>query len=311
MKIVLVHSGETLPSHLIANLNALKRTFPQKEVVTLVDASLLKKELIMRGFSSYLCKSHSEGYESLTKKLSHDSSFFGGFWFKTLKRFFMLHEFMKHSPQNSIIHIESDVVLLPGFPFEDFLKLREGLAYPLVNNSHAAASIFFVKNFQALDSFLIFLDGAQVNKNDTDMTLLSKFAQHNQSVFILPTLLPNSELNVDCRMVASDEHFFQGIFDAATYGQYLFGLDPRHFFGIRKLFYSPPDHSIAPSKFRYSVESHSKMPGLRVYDNLNNSAPLFNLHIHSKDLRVFQQILLMRHLPNDEVSIRNGCHRMI
>jgi hypothetical protein len=287
--IVLVHSGKKLPAHLIANLHFLSVAFPEKRILTVVDEFSTHTELNIEGFHSYLCKSGMDGYHSLSKKLMHNERFLDGFWYKTLKRFFMLHEFMKENPNLPVLHIESDVILLPNFPFQDFLTLKEDLAYPFVSDTHAAASILFVKNFEAIDYFMTFIREAPIDAHDTDMTLLARFSKVSENVFVLPTVVPSLESGVETTFYYNKHQPFKGIFDGATYGQFLFGLDPRTFFGFRRLFYSPPSHLVKPSELRYSVQTTTGQTILNVSDVSNNSFPLYNLHIHSKDLRVFKQ----------------------
>lgn len=291
MKIVLVYSGSRLPKHHVANLNLLNQTFPDKTILTVVDNEENHRKLLGRGFQSYLIADEIPRFVKVSEQLSHDATFLRGFWYRTIKRFYLLHAFLKSNPNESIIHIESDVVLMPNFPFETFSDLDARLAYPLVTNDHAAASIFFVKSLSALDDFLHFVEEGLLEGSETDMTLLAKFARKSTGVCLLPSLVSSSPTIQSSKSNFLDTFGFDGVFDGATYGQYLFGLDPRNNFGIRKVFSRPEAHLVDPITLKFEIIKSIMGSTLLLTDVSGHTRTLYNIHVHSKDLRIFNEDL--------------------
>jgi len=284
--IVLVYSGKRLPEHHLANVRLLSKTFPAKDVITVVDHREAQNQLRKRNFSSYLVNYEIEAFNKLKDRLSHNEKALNGFWYKTIKRFYMLREFMKSESVFPVLHIESDVILFPNFPFERLSAFAADLAYPFVTESSAAASIFFVRSVKALEGFLTFAESDSLVNTDTDMTLLARYAE-NHSVTILPTLVPDQAAESKLFPFGLEQSGFGGIFDAATYGQFLFGLDPRNNFGLRKVFSRPTSHLASPQELTFWFSKNDK--SLNVTTSSGSTLPLFNLHIHSKDLRAFSE----------------------
>jgi hypothetical protein len=74
---------------------------------------------------------------------------------------------------------------------------------------------------------------------------------------------------------------FGGYFDGATLGQFIYGLDARNSFGLRKIGFNHRNHPINPEILNLSFRSGNLV--------LLNEEPssVFNLHIHSKDIKAF------------------------
>jgi hypothetical protein len=288
VKIVLVHSGPSLPKHLIENLRRISRTFPNKEVVTLVDDEKTEHWLNVRDFKCFRVSREIPEFLNLTKRLKHDATFMNGFWYLTIKRFYIIQEYLAYFPESPILHIESDVILLPNFPFDALETVDAQMAFPLVSETHAAASIFLLKDKEILDRFLRFLGSGALDHSDTDMTLLAKFARIEKEVSILPTLVPEESTELSPVYNSEVPVLFNGVFDAATYGQFLFGVDPKNNLGIRKVFSSQPHHLVNPSSFAYELDNKRQQTFLNITASSGKKVPLYNIHVHSKDIRVFR-----------------------
>lgn len=238
-------------------------------------------QLIEGGQLSFLVR-EMERFAHVQARLSHNLSFWGGFWFLTIKRFFLLHKFMEETGGSDVLHVESDVLLLPEFPFEALIRLDCELAFPLVDDQHAAASVMYIKNFDAINKLVDYIDSDQLSHDDTDMKILAKYAKENSKVKVLPSI-------VECKTFESKTNeLFEGIFDGATYGQYLFGLDPKNNLGRRTLFKPLYGHYAQAYAYSYKVVMKNRRYGLRVVNTDGGEYPIYNLHIHSKDLRAFE-----------------------
>lgn len=292
MELVLVYSGNTWPTYLEANLRYLRNKFFDKEITLLVD-----NPNFPRSYEKF-CKCvvidyKSELMQSLFNNLTHDKTFWDGFWFKTIERFFLLENYMGRNPSESILHIEADVLLLPNFPFEKIEKIPNGLAFPIISESQAVASVFFVRDLHSLRTFLNFaFEYSLHDPTATDMSILANYALNSGDVFILPTIpkyyapnYDNSELFRRSQMKENSE--LDSLFDGATYGQYLFGIDPRNNLGNRKIFKVFPNHFVNPSKFEFFLGNLDSSVRLCFQDESGAVNALCCLHVHSKDLRAF------------------------
>lgn len=292
MQIVLTYSGSTWPKYLLANLQYLKSTFPEHEVILLMDNIDFPSEY--KEFAECIVIDKvSPQMQEISSNLNHDPDFWSGFWYRTISRFFLLHSHMQRHPNRSVLHIEADVLLLPDFPFCKFDTLNLGLAYPAINESHGVASVFYVRDSNSLKLFLDFCtERAKDSPTATDMTMLADYAKFSKDVQILPSLLPCSENTTDVnslhhRSFHKTSNIFGGIFDGATIGQYLFGLDPRNNLGIRTVFSEISGHFLRPKSLTFNLSFDSGSWKLNLSDSLGHSLPIYCLHIHSKDKRAF------------------------
>jgi hypothetical protein len=78
-----------------------------------------------------------------SKKLDHN--FRDGFWKYTFERLFALQQYHEKHSDSKILHIESDVLLLPEFPWKSFAELNS-LAWLNVNETHDVAALVYLPN---------------------------------------------------------------------------------------------------------------------------------------------------------------------
>lgn len=291
MEIVLVYLGERVPKYVFLNLVLLQKTFPQTQVVFLSDHTKNVERAEKLGVSTMLVPSPEENWKVKPQNFNFDTNFRAGFWYKTFARFHSLAHYAKTKPLDPFLHVESDVLLLSGFPLEKFRMINETLAFPLSTTENAAASTLYVKNYLGFLEFLNFAE-TEVLKNPitTDMSVLAKYAkEYPKKVMILPTTVDNeisftrATLTEDYFKFHSNLDFFGGIFDANTWGQFLTGQDERNFYGIRKIYHTISDHAVEPKKFEFSYDKN-----LCVSIH-NQKVSLFSLHIHSKNIQFFRK----------------------
>jgi hypothetical protein len=200
---------------------------------------------------------------------------------------------MKTHAAYSVIHIESDVVLIGSFPVATFAKLGDGVAYPFERWDRAIASILYIGSHNAATDLVEFCE-AEIKRQPelTDMIALAKYRErYPLKVIILPTV-PNTNHDshdANQRLFSANIGLFSGVFDGISIGQYLFGVDPRNNRGIRKVYESNPEHLIDPKTLNFKWENQR----LKIM-NGNLEFEVFNLHIHSKDIRAFSRDRLNR-----------------
>jgi hypothetical protein len=243
---------------------------------------------------------HSRDVEQM---LLHPRDFRDNFWFSTLRRFLVFEEFMRLHPE-PMLHIESDVLLSKDFPFSKFENVSQMFAFPLISNIQGIPSVLFLQSIEASIRLRSLTIAETVsNPATTDMLILRKLSEQSiNQVLILPSGPSN---NICYRQNTEKEYlkfqdvgldFFEGIFDGAALGQYLFGDDPRNNRGIRNLFIDSKYSSLVASKLEFAFSPRSEFIEVKDGDVFR---PVFSLHIHSKDVRAFSQnsgskFLLMR-----------------
>ena len=281
LTVAFVHIGTKPPKYLWKNIERFAQIFPNVDCVFISDlGSALEKanKLNVKNFR------YTRELMSMPQ-LEHDFGFRGGFWHYSMERLFALLEWHESSPSSKVLHLESDVLLLPTFPFESF-STTSSLAWPEVNSTHDAASILFSPN--AEESRWLMSEISQHLKTEprlTDMTVLNRVRKANSArISTLPTWSETWEdTDASTSSLVENSKFF-GVFDAATYGMWLTGRDPRNYWGWLPIHSDTPEHFVRPQKLDYSLDRQVLM----VKQN-GQAFPLHDLHIHSKQEKLFGQ----------------------
>jgi len=183
---------------------------------------------------------------------------------------------------NRFFHAELDNLVFSLKGISNRLdQVGNGIFIPTDDENRAIASLVYVNDSSALDLLCDFSTQKAVNFNDMEMLALF-LQEHSERAFGLPT--SNSMWLEDrdsskCSFTVVDEQII-GIFDGASFGQWLFGIDPRNTGKIvrnrfinEKLTYDPRLLS-----FRLDLHRHE----LRVNRSGTDEIRLHNLHVHSK-----------------------------
>lgn len=203
-----------------------------------------------------------------------NNSFRNGFWRLTSSRFFYIYAFMeKHNIQN-VIHLENDVLIYYNC---DILmpNISDHIYLPFDTFKRNIASIMYIPNSgrfkQALDHF-------DFAKND--MENFSNISQQTGIIKNFPIFITD-ETTPEHKFVTNNYDKFQYIFDAAAMGQYLGGVDPIHNWGDSRGFVNETC-IIKYNNYRFSWTD------AKPFININGKLiPIFNLHIHCKELDKF------------------------
>ena len=199
--------------------------------------------------------------------LGYDPRFWRGYWQKTFNRLYALQAAFTDNPGRKLIHIESDVLLLPSFPFDYFVDPQH-VFWGEVGNAHDVAALLIIPNREALLSLLQELsDLVELDPGLNDMTALHKIAIDKSIDHKYLAMIPYDEGARDA-----------GLFDGLPWGHYLYGTDPRAFYGRRIVGRTMILSRFAPSDYELRVEGQNL---------LVNGLPLHTLHIHSKALFAF------------------------
>lgn len=289
---IYVHLGIPLPKHLVLGINRHREMFPNQRITLILDYELdvspFEGVEVFRIDSDALEK---DLFNEMAKYLNFD--FRQNFWKSTLQRFFAIHLYHSTVPNQSLLHIESDVLLMSDFPWQEFLTLKSA-AWMNVNEFLDVAALVFFPQFQATDFLIRQLKiYAENNPQINDMQALRRFAlDFPVRHYYLPSLTPscrrkNSELSHP-ELEALKK--FNGLFDPLALGLWYFGQDPKNSFGMCKRYTDDVSHTLSPSKTGLSLLESSLL--------MEDRTRVYSLHVHSKNLKLFG--------PNWESNLKLG-----
>lgn len=211
-----------------------------------------------------------------------DTHFRNGFWELTSKRLFLVHSFMKQYNMEDVIHLENDVLVY--YDCESLIKNldRKKICFPVDTSYRAIASIMYIPNHEIFGFIL-----AGYNNNLTDMHNLACIQRRYPNLFEnFPICFQKHEFTDEQKYVTRLFKKFDMIFDGAAIGQYLGGIDPRNTSNENTEGFVSKECVIKYDNFEFiwKKDNGVKRPFMQFNDEI---FPIFNLHIHSKNLTKF------------------------
>lgn len=279
-----IHLGNSSPNHLFTNIQSFRTTFPEIDIIFIGDCDRNLSRAKSLGVEVFEYSRSGANIHSMPK-LSAGFEFRNGFWHYTLERLYAFADWHHVNPEIAALHLESDLILMPSFPFERFLQLKTA-AWPRVNASTDMAGLLYSPNYE-ITKWLIGEVSRELTDNPAlnDMTVLNRIStKHAKDVAILPTWSKNwGDENLPVEYSALEEHF-GGVFDAASLGTWLTGQDPRNHWGQIRRFEVFSDYLLNFSNFQFSLDSSGYLLGV----NSGGGSQIFNLHVHSKEAKYFR-----------------------
>ena len=304
--LVFVHLGERIPKYALENFNSIKNEFADISLWVITDSHRISRKLQKRGLQTFYVDKRQINEEFYDKNLSHSKEFRGKFWYRTIQRFDALASFQEVH-KKPVIHLENDIWIAKDFPFKKFDELKGSIAFPLLNKSEGVASVLFLRSEESSKQ-LVQLVHQLVKKDssNTDMSILGQIAILGLMNFSgLPTLPPNQIKEGGETTFSANFEIFNGCFDAAAYGVYYLGTDPRNARGVSHLHTLRNEHNLpfGISDIIYIAETSS----IRV-TALEFEYSLFCLHNHSKNVKIwghYREHYLNSHLK----AKKEGCSK--
>lgn len=220
------------------------------------------------------------------------SSFRDAFWVKTIGRFFALRDWATHCGMTEFWHAELDSIVFDLSMVEQpLMRFNGDLFVPSDCPGRCIGSLIFVRNYSCvLDELCEFILHKLASKFSSDMELLYDFCVTRETAKFLPSAPPISSSYTTASCISLGNQ----IFDAAAFGQYLFGVDPRNirllsFNGFRN---EKIDYDI--SMVRFQVEN----PGITVHVQ-GQSFNMVNIHNHAKSFGQSPRDLLAKVVCHD------------
>jgi len=293
-RLVLVHLGTSTPSYLVSNVDLLLNRFPKTRITLVYDNEKVLSKLRNRDIDTFF---YDRNKEILPPEIENatDPGFRNGYWRYTLERFFAISQFHRTMPNESIIHIESDILIMPNFPFKHFEYLSQ-IAWIRIDEFTSSGAILFLPSYESTDWFCSELTKVlSENGFVTDMIALRHVSDKvGNSIFELPTLRqliengPEKIRNFSSLQFGKDPNSL-GIFDGAELGMWLAGIDPRLNYGTTKYFiktnFLAKYENFDEGRFRFMTDEVGNL--ILTVDQMQIA--VWDLHIHSKEKKLFDR----------------------
>lgn len=293
LTLLFVHLGTKPPKYLTGNILRTRDVFPNIKIVLLTDSHYLdawgtKQKIEIAHYSTDQIFQQSFTFGEF------DKNFRKGYWQHTIERLFAINFYHQLNPTSKLLHIESDVILMPNFPLDEMIKLDK-VAWLQYGPNADIAALVYSPSPSATQSFHFNLLNRLETHGGSDMQVLfgirKKFSENYLTLPLVrreieSILNPNiAELKVDSFLF--NDIITEGIFDAFGIGVWLFGFDPRNRYGITTVHtrevIDSGDLYIDASKADYSL---TESGNLYMRTSGNRLIPIYNLHVHSKNLRL-------------------------
>jgi len=304
LKIVFAHFGKRAPKHLALNIKRCKKLFPDIPIILITNREC--KLPGMKGLEIFFYNPGSEWHQ-LDRNLSHPKEFRENFWLTSLARFLALENYLAKNP-GEILHVESDVILAPDFPFEKFSVMAKPIAFPVLSRSQGIASTLYVRDHVTAKKLVaLTLEMSTKDSQTTDMLILRKFYDlFSDSMQTLPigpdarsAYRENTEEQLLVQMNLSLS-LFGGCFDGLDIGYFIFGVDPRNDKGKKHLRRALQNNYLLVSKIGIVYSDERNFLSLES-EGIEKTIPLYSLHIHSKNIKLFRT-------ANNSRKLRQGVH---
>jgi hypothetical protein len=282
---VFVHLNSPIPLYLRMNIVATMKKFPNTKVVLIHNSE--KKVRIHSNLWLFQYEPGTES-KSIENSLSHPKEFRNNFWFSAIQRFDALRFYIEKT-QESIIHLESDVIVSRDFPIESFVEGDIKIAYPVVANNRGVASTLFIRNSETAEQLIRFTGQiSSLNSKTTDMEILADFYKENPKFTTALIFGPN---NIDAYhqsfpmgSVQPSAEIFDGIFDGNDIGMYLFGTNPYNARGVSQVRTSIQGNYARINQWGFEFDESREFINLKFEGVVT---PIYSLHATSKQLTLF------------------------
>jgi hypothetical protein len=295
--IMLVYLGNNIPRYVFHNLRLIRKTYPNAEIVFVITKELpnRRKRKAPRGVLTVEYETSMNFYNRTSKY--HDIQFRNGFWNYTVERLIAATFVQRKLELNRVLLLEADVLLGVNFPFEEVGSLKNLVWGPYNEYRDVGSIIYFPSIEKAVYLHQQILQYWAEFPWETDMGLLRRISYDNPSkIDFWPTGIseaPNNNniyLQHSIRPYENQTVKLPGVFDMASIGMWLTGIDPRNNFGLTRYFskhhIDSGDAFLDPSKFIYFVKGNRMF----AYSSVSNKVQeLHSLHIHSKRLIFFSK----------------------
>lgn len=318
--VLYVHLGKNWVEYLNTSINQVKKFNPEIDIYLISDKD------------NFLKVTNKDvkliDYEKLNKSPEHiqfieNHGLSSGFWQFASERFFYIQNFILDTKLKNIIHLESDIMVFCNLK-EQFNKFSQ-----LAKNENIIGATFDSDN-RCIPG-IVFIKGSMTNLLKTfnielknklnDMQAISQFRKNYPgNCLSLPIITPEyhyeyglrnlqNEIPEDPAIYFEYSNHFDAIFDAASLGQFLGGIDPIHlnngsgFINETCIF--------DPSLLSINWELNDNNFYLPYIKYKNKKYKINNLHIHCKRLNDFTDKAIELEIYKIKTNLKNDLDEKI
>jgi hypothetical protein len=286
IKAAIVHLGPARAPWVFTNISRHLELFPNVPILFISDHKSHLKKAAGLGVETYLYLPTRET-DDLFKSTVHNITFRHDFWRTSVERLIAIQQYQTDVTQEKILHIESDVMLMPNFPWGKVEELDK-LTWLSANSFLDCAALLYSPSSNAMEWLIEELKKEIVLHADaTDMKVLYSIRKKSPEEI---KLFPSTSAALADELLINDKErflentkltsYFGGIFDVLNMGMWLTGQNPRNQGGkvIRYEKYFTQDNDFDQKSFL--LHNGCLSAGEQPRENV------FNLHVHSKNLRL-------------------------
>ena len=294
LTLLFVHLGTKIPGYLQTNIERSRVMFPGMKISLVTDSKnagswALKYDIEVMSYQ------RDDYFNSAFTFGKLETNFRNGYWRYTIERLAAIKTFHELHPTTPVLHIESDVILMPNFPTDQVSKLDKmhWLNYGI--GADIAAMIYSPSAGKTTLFYQHLIEEIKLS-GGSDMEILWKLRTKYKKIYsTFPTInsktksLQNTidnEVDFDVYEIAP-ESIFEGVFDAAGIGIWLFGGDPNNNFGFTTIhtreLIDTGNIFIDSSKATFVGGENGELCIETAHHGL---VPVYNLHIHSKNRKL-------------------------
>lgn len=290
-KVIFIYVGDRIPDYAISSIR-LAAKYSNQDVILLANQKALSKVRLYNCITEPIESFYSPlDFQQAQSGLKADVLFRDALWARSLERFFILEQYMRFRVIDSVFHAELDQFLFDTkLLVENLQEIHaRGVFAPCHSSRAVVASILYCNDQQSLSEFLRFAKSGVAFSSEMD--LLAQWASSQKGNFLeLPSVhgffhdtngptIHGSEL-LSCGQI-------DGVTDAAEFGQWFGGIDPRNV----PIFQAPTNKFVGPSNNSNLSKVELSACKLefdplenKLFLNIQHKKPvqIFNLHIHSK-----------------------------
>jgi hypothetical protein len=230
------------------------------------------------------------------KHFKGDREFRMGFWLHVKERFFLIHELMIKSELTNVISMEYDVLLYVNIdPLMKELKDSKFMRMVRDNDYRGYPAFLFIPTVESIRRFNNFLNSI-INTSFEDMQTLAAYADNSGAIKYFPVITQERNQSIKRRtskqghtsenpFYLSDEFGrFNMLFDSASVGQWVGGIDSRNT-GGRKV--GKYENESALYNMNEMSFTWKKNPENFLWQPILDGVLLATIHVHSKALKCF------------------------
>ncbi|HCY36983.1 MAG: hypothetical protein DKM50_03870 [Candidatus Margulisiibacteriota bacterium] len=303
--IVFVHSGLTLPEYLRDSINQARYFNNNCKIFLITNQALIKEidyaNLLAVEIVSCESLKESSRHNNFKNNSTLDPTFRNGFWQHTTERFFYIDELIDQLNLTNVFHLENDVLIYVNLArlLSIFIQCYPGIGATFDNDLRCVPGFMYFSNKTASYNLTEFISYSFLNKlpnSINDMELLGSYRQLGShlidhlpiimDVYAHPLITRTRMVPQNPHNYSKNFHLFQSLFDAASIGQYIGGIDQRNAGGKNTKGFINESCVFNPALLEYywGEEDGKQVPFAKHSDRYYR---LNNLHVHSKELQKY------------------------